>query len=692
MNCTDMKPNRRILVVDDNESIHSDFHHILCPDAPDQTTVNEMEAVLFEETAQPEQSKGFELDSAFQGKEGLEMVKKSLEEGRAYALAFVDVRMPPGWDGIETISQIWKVDPDVQIVVCTAYADYSWEEIRAKVGQPDSLLVLKKPFDNIEVQQLAHALTKKWQLSMQTRAQVAELAKANESLAMSEERFAKAFHESPLAGAIQSLPDQRFVDVSERLAEIIGCERRELLGRKPSELFLWAKPEVVEQWYAGLARKEVVRDQEAKMRDSRGAFREVRVSLSPLSLGGQLHALLIAEDVSEKAILERQLRQAQKMEAIGQLAAGVAHDFNNILTVIQGHAGLLQQKAGNGQGGQGQGKSLQEIHNAANRASTLIRQLLMFSRKQVMQFRYLDPNEVLRNAIKMLERLVGEHVKIEFQPHNSLPTVHADSSMVEQIAMNLAVNARDAMPNGGRLSITTSLENVHRGPTPMDPEPREGQFVCLTFADTGCGMDTQILNRIFEPFFTTKPVGKGTGLGLSTVFGITRQHRGWVEVESKLNKGTTFRIYFPSTQHSPDKVESVTDAPLRNGWETVLVAEDEEALRQVVVQVLKLHGYTVLEAASGRDALEIWEQAGRPVDLLLTDMVMPGGVMGSELAERLTRQCPSLKVIYTSGYSPGMAGKDASLLEGRNFLPKPYSIAQLARFVRECLDAPAKQN
>jgi len=683
----DIKPNRRILIVDDNESIHSDFHHILCPDDLDQTTVNEMEAVLFEETAQPEQPSSFELDSAFQGKEALEMVKKALEEGRPYAMAFVDVRMPPGWDGIETITRIWEADPDLQVVVCTAYSDYSWEEIRAKVGQPDSLLVLKKPFDNIEVQQLAHALTKKWLLTMQTRAQVAELAKANESLAMSEERFSKAFHESPLAGAIQSLPDQRFVDVSERLAEIIGCQRRELIGRKPSDLFLWGKPEVADKWYEGLPRKEAVRDQEAKMRDARGTLREVRVSLSPLSLGGQPHALLIAEDVSEKAILERQLRQAQKMEAIGQLAAGVAHDFNNILTVIQGHAGLLQQKLVNGQN-----KSLQEINNAANRASTLIRQLLMFSRKQVMQFRYLDPNEILHSAIKMLERVVGEHVKIEFQPQNPLPTIHADSSMVEQIAMNLAVNARDAMANGGRLSITTSVETVHRGPTPMDPEPREGKFVCLTFADTGCGMDTEILNRIFEPFFTTKPVGKGTGLGLSTVFGIVRQHHGWVEVESKPSKGTIFRIYFPSTQHPPDKAEADTNAPLQNGRETVLVAEDEEALRQVVVQVLKFHGYTVLEAASGRDALEVWDQADRPIDLLLTDMVMPGGVMGSELAERLTRQSPSLKVIYTSGYSPGMAGKDASLLEGRNFLPKPYSIAQLARFVRECLDAPAKQN
>ena len=230
--------------------------------------------------------------------------------------------------------------------------------------------------------------------------------------------------------------------------------------------------------------------------------------------------------------------------------------------------------------------------------------------------------------------------------------------MVEQIAMNLAVNARDAMPNGGRVSITTSLETIHRAPTPMDPERRDGDYVCLTFSDTGIGMDTQVLSRIFEPFFTTKAVGKGTGLGLSTVFGIVRQHQGW----------------------------------LCSGHETILVAEDEDALREMVVQVLEIQGYTVLEATSGRHALEVWEQANRPIDLLLTDMVMPGGIMGSDLAERLSSQSPRLKVIYTSGYSPGMAGRDALSLEARNFLPKPYSIGKLAQFVRECLDTTAKQN
>jgi CheY-like chemotaxis protein len=288
----------------------------------------------------------------------------------------------------------------------------------------------------------------------------------------------------------------------------------------------------------------------------------------------------------------------------------------------------------------------------------------------------------------MLERLVGEHVQIAFDAHQPLPAIRADPSMLEQIVMNLAVNARDAMPDGGRVSICTSLETIHRAPTPMDPEPRDGNFVCLTFRDTGTGMDTQILSRIFEPFFTTKPVGKGTGLGLSTVFGIVRQHQGWTEVQSKPNRGTTFRVFFPASLQAAEKCEPVVDAAPHRGRETVLVAEDEAALRQMVVELLRLQGYTVIEAASGRDALELWEQTNRPIDLLLTDMVMPGGIMGGELAEILSRKCPRLKVIYTSGYSPGMAGKDISLLEQRNFLPKPYSFGTLAQFVRECLDAP----
>ncbi len=239
-------PNHRILLVDDNPSIHVDFRDVLCPAKSGSEAGRKLEAALFDEAPPAVEPAGFEIDSAYQGQEGLEKVKQALAEKRPYAMAFVDVRMPPGWDGIETIAQIWKVDPDIQVVVCTAYSDYSWDDMRAKVGQPDSLVVLKKPFDNIEVQQLAHALTKKWLLNSQARQQISELSLANERLLLSEERFSKAFHESPLPSAIQSFPDQRFVEVNQRFVEVTGYASEILIGRTASELSLWENPGIAE--------------------------------------------------------------------------------------------------------------------------------------------------------------------------------------------------------------------------------------------------------------------------------------------------------------------------------------------------------------------------------------------------------------------------------------------------------------
>ena len=485
--------------------------------------------------------------------------------------------MPPGWDGIETISRIWKIAPELQVVVCTSYSDYTWEEMRAKVGQPDGLLVLKKPFDNVEVQQLAHALTKKWQLNLQAGMQLTELAKA-------EERFSKAFHESPLPSGIQSLPEQRFLDVNQRMAEVAGFEREEMIGRTPAELNLWDNPATAADWYAKLRGGEQLRDLEAKIRSKLGPPKEVRISLSHTSLGGHDHALLLVQDVSERVLLERELRQAQKMEVVGQLAAGVAHDFNNILTIIQGHASLLHAR----QTAPAQDtKSIEQIALAAGRAATLVRQLLMFSRKQVMQFKHVDLNELIRNATKMLERLVGEHVEIQFVAHESLPSIYADVSMLEQIVMNLAVNARDAMPSGGQVFIQTSVETLQGVTGLLENKPRNGHFVCLSFRDTGTGMDSQVMARIFEPFFTTKPPGKGTGLGLSTVYGIVQQHQGWLEVASEPGKGTVFKVYFPAGKQAAEKVQLAVDGALIRGQETVLVAEDEEPLRHMVAQALR---------------------------------------------------------------------------------------------------------
>jgi len=376
------------------------------------------------------------------------------------------------------------------------------------------------------------------------------------------------------------------------------------------------------------------------------------------------------------------------MEGIGQLAAGVAHDFNNILTVIQGHTGMIQLGLAEADPNT---NSINQILIATRRATTMIRQLLIFSRKQVTQFREINLNETLVHSVTMLAPLTGGHIQIDFQPGPNLPAIHADDGMLDQVVMNMTVNARDAMPDGGQILISTALVPVNRKATPLDPEDRQGEFVCLTFADTGCGMDATVLGQIFEPFFTTKAPGKGTGLGLATVLAIIRQHQGWLEVDSQPQQGTTFRLYFRTSKLPSEKLAPVNDGKLSRGCETVLVAEDEVSLREMLAQLLTKQGYTVLTARSGRHALEIWEKAHRKIDLLVTDMVMPEGIMGGELAEQLLAHQPDLKVIYTSGYSPEMAGKDISFLEGNNFMPKPYSIGEMAQFVRQCLDAPAKK-
>jgi len=385
-------------------------------------------------------------------------------------------------------------------------------------------------------------------------------------------------------------------------------------------------------------------------------------------------------------LLERQLLQAQKMEGIGQLAAGVAHDFNNILTVIQGHSGLIQMRLPEDDPS---AKSINQVLVAAKRAAALVRQLLIFSRKQVTQFRDIDLNETLANSLAMMERLTGECIKLDFQPGANLPAIQADDGMIEQVVMNLSINARDAMPDGGQIRIATALASVDRPATPLDPEERHGEFVCLTVTDTGCGMDTQVLTRIFEPFFTTKAPGKGTGLGLATVLSIIRQHKGWLEVESQPGQGTTFKLFFPASQQPAGRTAAADDdGEMKRGRETILVAEDEDPLREMIAELLEYQGYKVLTARSGRHALEVWAAANREVDLLVTDMIMPEGILGGELAELLLAQKPGLKVIFTSGYSPDMAGKDISLVEGINFMAKPYSIGKMAQLVRQCLDTP----
>jgi CheY-like chemotaxis protein len=372
------------------------------------------------------------------------------------------------------------------------------------------------------------------------------------------------------------------------------------------------------------------------------------------------------------------------MEAIGQLAAGVAHDFNYILTVIQGNAGLLIEIKSPESS---ERKPLQAIIAAAERASKLVRQLLTFSRKQFLQLRTLEVRDTIGAVSEMLPRMLGEQIMVRVLAPAGLPQVEADASMMEQMLLNLAVNARDAMPNGGLLTLTAAAVEVSAESARSNPDTRPGRFLCLSVADTGTGIAPEVLPHIFEPFFTTKAIGKGTGLGLATVYGIARQHHGWVEVESQLGQGSTFRVFLPAIEKKPDAPATLwTDQPVRGGNETILVVEDEEDVRDFVVEVLKAYGYTVCSAVSGAKALQEWKHRAAELDLVLTDMVMPGGVSGRALAEGLLEEKPTLKVLYTSGYSPGIAGRDIALLEGRNFLAKPYRPALLLQTIRECLD------
>jgi PAS domain S-box-containing protein len=390
-------------------------------------------------------------------------------------------------------------------------------------------------------------------------------------------------------------------------------------------------------------------------------------------------------DVTERKRLEAQFRQVQKMEAFGQLAAGVAHDFNNILTIIQGNLSLLRASLVSTDELSG---FIDQTITAADRAANLTRQLLTFSRRQTLQPRDLDLNEVVANMTRMLQRLIGEHIALEAHYTPGPAPVHADPGMMEQVLMNLAVNSRDAMPKGGSLILRTSTIRLNEADARRHPQARAGEFIELSVSDTGSGIPPEHLPHIFEPFFTTKETGKGTGLGLATVFGIVEQHDGWIEVESQPGWGATFHIFFPRLNHAA--AMALEEAPAasepRHGTETVLLVEDEIPVRELMRKLLTGHGYQVHEAASGIAAFNVWNTHRENIQLLVTDMVMPNGVSGRELADRLMSEKPGLKVIYCSGYTDDALGPDCPLRDTEYFLEKPFDPKKFLRQVRERLD------
>lgn len=500
------------------------------------------------------------------------------------------------------------------------------------------------------------------------------------------DQFSTTFDASPMPAWIVNLEDGRLEAVNAQYLRTFGCTRGEARKMPAEQWDVWDSERQRLRFLEHLKEDGRVHAFEARLGRRGGDVMNMVVSAEPICFGGNACGLIVAYDVTERLKLVEQLRQSQKMEAVGQLAAGVAHDFNNLLTVIRGNSELLRLNAGLDADAR---MLTEEVDHAASRAADLTRQLLAFSRKQVMRRRTLDLNNSVGQSIGMLGRLLGETIRVSFCPEKEALLIKADAGMLDQVILNLAVNARDAMPSGGDLVLTTRRVRIQRETMPENPDAAPGDFVLLTVADTGDGMTEAVRRHVFDPFFTTKEVGKGTGLGLATVYGVVRQHGGWVDVESEIGRGTSFRIYLPLTgpESESDSGENPTEA-FGRGTETILLVEDEEPVRVMISKTLTRYGYKVIEAVDGPGAEVVWQERGKEIDLLLTDIVMPNGISGLDLADRIRVERPGLKVIFMTGYSEDLVSHGAELRVGVDFLPKPFERSELVRLVRSRLGAP----
>ena len=527
---------------------------------------------------------------------------------------------------------------------------------------------------------------------LSTTLDVTEQKRAVDALRESEEQYHLLFEQMHSGFAILDVildergkpADHRLVSANAAFDTHTGLKRAEQIGRRSADLDVKWPPSILARYYDIALNGGAF--QIDRYNESLNRYYDVR-AFSPRK--GQW--AMIFSDITERHRAEEEQRrlqgllaQAQKMEAIGTLAGGVAHDFNNILTAILVQVSLLQQEALLSPALR---TGLADLEREASRAATLTRQLLLFSRRQNMEAKPLELNSTIGQLLRMLRRIIGEQISLEFNGAAGDLWIEGDPGMLEQVVMNLAVNARDAMPRGGRISLRTRMVDVDEASASRNPEARQGRFASLEVADEGHGFDEQTAARIFEPFFTTKEAGKGTGLGLATVYGIVRQHQGWIEFDSVVGHGTTFRVLFPVSRaaDTPD-AEILGEQVMKGGHERILLVEDETSVRRLLVRTLQKLGYQVDAAANGNEALERWHTCRDMVDLLITDLVMPGGMTGLELVERLLADRPDLRVIVMSGYSPDLADRD--LLERSRILvlSKPLNVRVFAVSVRSALD------
>jgi len=512
-----------------------------------------------------------------------------------------------------------------------------------------------------------------------------EHKRSQEALRLSEARY-RSQVQSAVYGIYRSSVEDRFLDVNPALVQMLGYDSTdELLGVSLAR-DVYDDPEDRLRLINEYAASKKVDSAQVRWKKKNGSSIIVRLSgRAILGPTGAAEAFeMIAEDVTERQGLEEQLRQSQKMEAVGRLAGGVAHDFNNLLTVIKGYSELMLDELG---ATDPMRAEVEEVERAADRAAALTRQLLAFSRQQVLAPKVIDLNAVVSNMDKLLKRLLGEDIDLFAVLDQKLGTVRADPGQIEQVIMNLAVNARDAMPKGGKLTVETMNVRLDESYAREHASVKPGNYVMLAVSDTGIGMDQLTLSHVFEPFFTTKEQGKGTGLGLSTVYGIVKQSGGYIWVYSEIGIGTSFKVYLPRVDAVADTIRPATAADPHRGHETVLLVEDEDGVRALIRQVLHRSGYTVLQAREGGEALLLCERHEGKISLLLTDVVLTQ-MSGTELAQRLLQIRPDMRVLYMSGYTDEAIVHHGVLNAGSAFLQKPFTNESLARKVREILDAP----
>jgi PAS domain S-box-containing protein len=631
-------------------------------------------------------AEGFLLEIAASGEQALAMVAKQAPD-----LILLDVMMP-GMDGYQVVARV-KGDPatkNIPIIIVTAMGDRTARMRGLSAGAED---FLTKPVDRAElcmrVRNLLRLKAYGDHYDRYSQVLETEVGSRTADLIESERLYRSTFDAAPV-GIVHMALNGQWLRVNERLCELLGYSREELQTANVPQLMRTPEAtaneaDALSRLAAGTLNHHVVDEKKYTCRDGSVVWARVNVSVHRDPAGRPLHFILVIEDITERRTLEAQVRQANKMDAIGGLAAGIAHDFNNILSVVLSYSELLAQDL---KEGDPMRVDLEQIREAGLRAVSLTRQLLAFSRQQVLQPKVVELSEIVAGMENMLRRLIGEDVDLGTSSAASLGKIMVDPGQMEQVIMNLAVNARDAMPQGGKLTIETSEVMLDDAYASEHVGVKAGRHVLLAVSDTGIGMNVATQARVFEPFFTTKEKGKGTGLGLATVFGIVRQSGGAISVYSEPGLGTTFKLYFPMA--TATFVESTSMAPAERrtlrGSETILLVEDEESVRILARTILRKFGYNVLEAQGGGDAILLCEQHAATIHMLLTDVVMPR-MSGRQLAERLLCLRPGMKVLYMSGYTDDAVMRHGILDSTVAFLQKPISPQALARKVREELDS-----